>query len=601
MSEETKSIWRKSLGKNSFLFCLLIAVIGATVIAGIGAACGLAGDIGKFAAAWLALVLILWLLATAVSWLCCWRNFKKFLFGCACLAVLDVLFYAEEDWRGRHAWNSFRKTWEAKGERFDRASVVPPAVPDEQNFVISPVVASCYADYLTPDGRRITSGQREGSTNVVHWVMTPDGTKISSEIPFTNVVNRLDFDLGFATLENTGVGYWAKATVSDLKILQAYYRELAAKTNLFAVPPQPQSPAADVLLALSKFDSTVEELRAAARRPEARFPLEYEADCPEAILLPHLAALKSSSQLLKIRSIAELQNGDSDKALADVRLALRLADSLRCEPTLISHLVRIAILQITIQPVYEGLATHRWSDAQLAELDTMLAKENFVADYRAAMRGEMVMFQIGCIQYLRRHPQDFFSEEFMGDPVPKGPTFLAWLIPDGWFYQSQLRCVRMTQEFFLPAADAGKQTVFADVVREAGNALAAETKQVTPYNVLERMLMPALTAAIKKFAYAQATVDLAHTAVALERYRLAHGNFPATLDALAPQFIAQVPHDVIGGQPLKYSRTADGQFILYSVGWNETDDGGTIVLNKGSIPAVDTAKGDWVWKYPKSE
>ncbi len=87
-------------------------------------------------------------------------------------------------------------------------------------------------------------------------------------------------------------------------------------------------------------------------------------------------------------------------------------------------------------------------------------------------------------------------------------------------------------------------------------------------------------------------------ACALERYRLAHGNYPETLDALAPQFIAAVPHDIINGQPLHYRRTEDGNFVLYSVGWNEIDDGGKIVFSKGG--RVDTEKGDWVWRqYPQ--
>ena len=43
------------------------------------------------------------------------------------LAVFVSLFYAEEDWRGWHAWQKFKREWEAKGEKFDFASVVPPA------------------------------------------------------------------------------------------------------------------------------------------------------------------------------------------------------------------------------------------------------------------------------------------------------------------------------------------------------------------------------------------------------------------------------------------------------------------------------------------
>jgi hypothetical protein len=121
------------------------------------------------------------------------------------------------------------------------------------------------------------------------------------------------------------------------------------------------------------------------------------------------------------------------------------------------------------------------------------------------------------------------------------------------------------------------------------------------------MLFPNLSPAVKKFAYAQTSVNLARVAIALERYHLAHGGYPESLDALAPQFIDKLPHDIIGGQPsqspgpasqpLHYRRTADDQFVLYSVGWNETDDGGTVGLKKDG--RVDVNTGDWVWRYPQ--
>jgi hypothetical protein len=85
----------------------------------------------------------------------------------------------------------------------------------------------------------------------------------------------------------------------------------------------------------------------------------------------------------------------------------------------------------------------------------------------------------------------------------------------------------------------------------------------------------------------QTLVNEAFIACGLERYRLAHGQYPKTLEALVPQFAEKLPHDIVGGQPLKYHRTADGQFVLYSVGWNETDDGG--------VPGKSVTEGDWVW------
>jgi hypothetical protein len=84
---------------------------------------------------------------------------------------------------------------------------------------------------------------------------------------------------------------------------------------------------------------------------------------------------------------------------------------------------------------------------------------------------------------------------------------------------------------------------------------------------------------------------------ALERYRLAHGEYPERLDALAPEFVSAPPHDVIGGEPYHYLRTKDN-FVLYSVGWNEQDDGGRLGMKGRSS---DLSAGDWVWGIPTSK
>jgi hypothetical protein len=36
------------------------------------------------------------------------------------------------------------------------------------------------------------------------------------------------------------------------------------------------------------------------------------------------------------------------------------------------------------------------------------------------------------------------------------------------------------------------------------------------------------------------------------------------------------------------------RFLLYSIGWNEKDDGGT-----PAVPGEDIQSGDWAWLYPR--
>jgi hypothetical protein len=478
-------------------------------------------------------------------------QWKRFLFVQVCFATLIGLFYAEEDWRGWHAWNKFKHEWEARGEKFDRASVIPPAVPDDQNFALTPIVASSYESVFGQDGREIVPRN-------------------------SNVVNRLNMTV--AQTDNVlarNFGNWQKSTVTDLKNWQQYYRAQAAKTNEFPVAKEPQSPAADVLLALSKYDPAIEEVRQAGRLPFSRFPLNYNKENTAAILLPHLKSLRECARVLQLRVIAELQSGQSDKALEDVKLTLRLAESIHTEPFLISHLVRIAIVQTALQPVWEGLAGQKWSDAQLVEFDRELAKVDFLADYHLSMRGEMVLLQGGFFDYLRRHPEQLSSlGAGSNSDAPNPGPFALHLIPSGWFYQNQLRCVRPTMELYLPLADVNQRTISPAATRRADAAVQAGTKHITPYNVVvDKMLLLVLGNAPRKFAGGQSSVDLARVAIALERYRLAHGEYPKSLDALVPQFITKLPHDIINGQPLHYRRTSDpssqssdaasGQFFIY--------------------------------------
>jgi hypothetical protein len=585
MDENPQSIWKKSWNAPS-LFGAWLVIVGATFLVLLAFAFWQQSGpsfnwllalfymllLGAIVAT---IFLLLWLF---ICWLCCWRNFKRFLFGLACFVTVIALFYAEENWRGKHDWEKYKREWEAKGEKFDFADFVPPPVPDDQNFALTPIVFTGYGQILTRDGKVIPEGKRE-----------------------TNFVNRLKMDVVHNYGESPKAGNWQIAKISDLKTWQDYYRELAAQTNEFPVASQPQFPAADVLVALSKYGPAIEELRQASQLPYSRFPLDYDVEDPAEILLPHLAALKQCSLALQLRAIAELQNGQSEQAFKDVLLALRLADSVRTEPFIITHLVRIAILQITLQPVWEGLAEHKWSDAQLTTLDAELAKQDFLTDYEFSVRSERAA-HIKVVDWLKQKRSRFwellsmFNEDERKLMINFGLTAEIYLMPKGWYYQSQAVLSQVQQQWVLPIVNPELQTVSPQAARESANAVGS--LRSSGVNLFASLLLPGFGSYARRVAYGQTAVNLARVAIALERYRLEYGEYPGSLDALTPQFLEKIPHDVIGGQPLKYRRTDDARFVLYSVGWNETDEGGMVVVNKAKTPTVDISQGDWVWRYP---
>lgn len=496
------------------------------------------------------------------------------------IITLIAAFYAVENWRGRSAWNRFCREWEAQGVSFELEKIVPLPVPAAENmFETEPWIGFHFTT---------TNGVRFQNTNVQNETWLDCTGPRSSEAP-----NAADFALAHRT---------------DLAAWQNFYRgtnnlftAAGTITNFFPVAATAQTPAKDVLLALSKSDDYLAQIRTAAQRPQARFWINYEEGF--GALLPHLSKIKSQANYLRLRATALLADGQSDAALADVLLAFRLNAALRDEPTLISQLVRIAAFQINLASIWEGLASQRWTEPQLATLERELAKADFLADYQTGMNGERY-FSIWTMDFLRRtgdvntiaeSPTPGSEFNFSDQLLAANGKLLFRLVPTGWFDQNKLSLGRMHIEIIRPMVDVQKR-----LVRPADSGRTRDiisNWHPTPYNLFTGMLLPALDRTAQKSASAQTYLNLARLAIALERHRLAHDQFPETLEQLTPKFLSQIPHDVINGQPLKYHRTEKGAFILYSVGWNESDDNGTVALSKDGR-SMNRDKGDWVWRYP---
>ena len=72
-----------------------------------------------------------------------------------------------------------------------------------------------------------------------------------------------------------------------------------------------------------------------------------------------------------------------------------------------------------------------------------------------------------------------------------------------------------------------------------------------------------------------ASIRATRVALAIERMRLDNGSeLPASLAALVPDYLAAVPGDPLDDHPIRFRRLPKG-YVVYSVGRNREDDGGT--------------------------
>jgi hypothetical protein len=298
---------------------------------------------------------------------------------------------------------------------------------------------------------------------------------------------------------------------------------------------------------------------------------------------------------LQLRACAELALGENDRALADVELMLYLADSVKDEPFLVCHLVRVACVKLAVQPIWEGLAEHRWTAAQLETLEHRLSQYDFPKDVERPCGAEQAA-AILTVDLIRKKGN---LGELLGSLENGFHGNLAlWLAcksaPSGWYFQEQLDYCLLLRGVLDAAFDSTKGRIFPGQADAAASLLERTLAERFPvlihHRIIGRILLPALNRVARKFAAAQTAANQAEIACALERFRVANGRFPEQLGALAPQFINKVPNDVLTGEPYKY-RCADGQtFAFYSVGWNEKDDRGA-----PGKTMFDDKNGDWVW------
>jgi ABC-type transport system involved in multi-copper enzyme maturation permease subunit len=487
------------------------------------------------------------------SWRRRGRLALRFALGTAALLALLKLWHLEENWRGQRAWNKFKREIEAKGETMDLASIIPPEVPADQNFGAAEVFAPLFAyDYAPQGGIRwresgiseLQSIELQGQTRGWPWAF-------GSSLP----------------------GDWRNAEPTDLKAWQKHFRALAQ----FPQPTGANEPAADVLVALTKFSSKLEAMHQAGLRPHSRFPVPYENARSTPMQHWHWPICRNIADVLALRAIARLNRERSDEAFRDLKLIFRFAEALGLEPFLQAQQHRSMIVDSAIQVIWEGLAQRRWSEAQLAELEQLLPRFDLFGDSQKAVRGEMLL-QIAAWER--------FRAVVSGDAPARERywetrwSHLRFFYSLGWTYDRQIQIYRLHEKLAKQFAEWEGSGISPREIRGFG-----EIMDLTGAFLDNRNFRWVLDSFLFEFPRTQISLTLARVACALERYRLEHGHFPEHLEMLVPAQFAALPADAPGNEPLTYRVTEDGQFVL------------TIVRRSG-ITRYQSGPEPFHWKYP---
>ena len=357
-----------------------------------------------------------------------------------------------------------------------------------------------------------------------------------------------------------------------------------AGTNSFRVIVDSAS-AADYLAWSDQFNPDFNLIREVLKRPFARMDGDYSQWFTMPI--PDYVSVRAVVQTLAQRAQCYLLLGQPEKALPELTLLNDSRRLLESAPTgkpmtLVATMIDAAVVDLYADTITEGMRLGAWHEPQLIELQQQRdeLKLSLIAESFRAERAGM------CSYFEQLLSHDTGVWEFV-----KSESHLA--MPRGWLYLNLITIAKFHQDV-LDVIDVKQNTVLSHKVDEITEGFDARTKHFRPNTYVAAIVIPNYTRAIVTFAHSQTLANEAQVVCALERYRLAHNQYPESLEALIPLFMEKLPRDVIDGEPLHYRRQANGTFLLYSVGWNETDDGGQVALKKDG--SEDREKGDWVWK-----
>lgn len=513
-----------------------------------------------------------------------------------------VLTVSVDNALGRWAWKRELSARTAREEPMTLEALRGPAPADADNFAMTPLIRAMWDYEVGVTGGLGDIVWKDPSNNArAKCVAVPTSFRPASERKRDALKDgRLNLDWVARSIRTAPMVRPEGLTDEQARrfgvVDKAPKRLEEEEVLALAIP----DPAGEVLEYLRGREAELAEITAAAGRARSRFGIHFEDDM--GVMLPYLGTLKSISLTYRIRAVARLAKGQTEGAFEDVRVAFRLAEVLNEDPVLIGYLVQIAQFSIATSAAWEGMVDHRWTEPQLVELQQRFAKADFRQTLIQALRGESLF---GTKQYDLWLGAEGRSEPAVGvtdeavqvGPVPTGMfPRLPFFAPRGVFRRNQIHHVRAFDRLVADVRDPEWPRTLEGLDGELMDDRAYSRRlglvPRTPSNMLPSMLMPAMRKTQGKAARMMVIARLGEVACALERYRLRHGAYPESLDRLVPDYVADIPKDPMTAEALRYERTGDGWFTLWSVGLNGRDDGGIV------HPTDNDRKGDWVWPTP---
>lgn len=305
--------------------------------------------------------------------------------------------------------------------------------------------------------------------------------------------------------------------------------------------------------------------RAGFLRPEVLaaangFAPLHVPDNPWGTLLPHVQNTREVFDLLALDAQLAVLEGRPARGVVAARAGVAAVTAIGDEPFLISQLVRLAGNAVAANAGLRVLAQAEVTDdAALAAYQAALRAEADFPWLLTGLRGERAMFDMlfDGLENGKIAASDLAGlMDHRANPVLLGAGFQVY-------------------KGFLPGDRAMGLKLISDAIDIAKRppheqkAAFKEWKRSWPFAdgdsfryLITRLTMPAMEKVADACVRGRATLLAASAAVACERFRLARGRWPESLDEIPPAILPPLPPDPYTGRPLQFRRVSDGVLVF---------------------------------------
>ena len=491
------------------------------------------------------------------------------------LVTVYALVCAYVNWTGSRHWAATKARLSQDGETIEFSDLLPPSSDRATNFCAIEALdgIALDGDETTPQGRKRQALMDLGWMKKVSTVPFKTGGRIMGKKP-------------------------------DLKAWAKFARD----TGFVKMPPESGNDGCDLLQAIDATQPLVKTLAdAAITHPNASItPPMRDRQMPELLVtLPvqYLNPFGNAQKALVLRALAASGCGDAGAATASLLATYHLVDAESQEPILINLLVAMNSEAFADEGLWSLLESRAANESELHILQTSL--ENLRFDHRAlrALRGEMAV-GMNAITSIQKRASDpialgLMAEMNSGTKV-NGWAFFANLIPSGLYDENKVSLTHLEYDSLLQPLKTGSYATVARAAQEIDKEIESHQRAFRPSSFLSDLLAPAVSGILSRVYWTEATRRQAVIACALERFYLQHKTYPEALQELTPSLLKSVPQDPIDDKPMRYRRTSDGRYMLWSLGFDQKDDDGKVTFDSATGTAKIAKreyKGDWTWQY----